>query len=96
MATSTTVLTTSPHTAEAHLNPTTRKLVVEFVGTFFLVFTVGAAVGSHSPLAPLAIGAVLMVMVYVGGHVSGGHYNPAATLAVLVRGRIRLRDAAGY
>ena len=40
------------------------KYAVEAIGTFFLVFTVGAAVGSRSPLAPLAIGAVLMVMIY--------------------------------
>jgi aquaporin Z len=72
------------------------KYVVEAIGTLFLVFTVGAAVGSRSPLAPLAIGAVLMVMVYAGGHLSGGHYNPAVTLAALVRRRITLRDAAGY
>ena len=72
------------------------RYAVEAIGTFFLVFTVGAAVASGSPLAPLAIGAVLMVMVYAGGHLSGGHYNPAVTLAVLVRGRIQLRDAAAY
>ncbi|WP_082951545.1 MIP/aquaporin family protein [Mycobacterium sp. 852002-51057_SCH5723018] len=72
------------------------KYAVEAIGTFFLVFTVGAAVGSRSPLAPLAIGAVLMVMVYAGGHLSGGHYNPAVTLAVLARRRIGLRDAVAY
>ncbi|MDT5211221.1 MAG: aquaporin [Mycobacterium sp.] len=72
------------------------RCAVEAVGTFFLVFTVGGAVASGNPLAPLAIGAVLMVMVYAGGHLSGGHYNPAVTLAVLVRGRIQLRDAAAY
>jgi aquaporin Z len=72
------------------------KYAVEAVGTFFLVFTVGAAVGSGSTLAPLAIGAVLMVMVYAGGHISGGHYNPAVTLAALVRRRIGIRDAAAY
>ena len=72
------------------------RYAVEAIGTFFLVFTVGAAVASGSPSAPLAIGAVLMVMVYAGGHLSGGHYNPAVTLAVLVRGRIKLRDAAAY
>jgi aquaporin Z len=72
------------------------KCAVEAIGTFFLVFTVGAAVGTRSPLAPLAIGAVLMVMVYAGGHLSGGHYNPAVTIAALVRRRIGLRDAAGY
>src|SRR4051812_47655536 len=57
------------------------KYVVEAIGTFFLVFTVGAAVGSGSPLAPVGIGAVLMVMIYAGGDLSGGHYNPAVTLA---------------
>src|ERR1700694_2171929 len=72
------------------------KYAVEAIGTFFLVFTVGAAVGSGSPFAPLGIGAVLMVMIYAGGHLSGGHYNPAGTLAVLVRRRIGLRDAAAY
>jgi aquaporin Z len=70
--------------------------IVEAIGTFFLVFTVGAAVESRSPLAPLAIGATLMVMVYAGGHLSGGHYNPAVTLAVLLRRRIGLRDAVRY
>ena len=63
-----------------------RKLVVEFIGTFFLVFTVGtatAAANPPGPIAPLAIGAVLMVMVFAGGYVSGGHYNPAVSTAVL-------------
>ncbi|MFI7000789.1 aquaporin [Nocardia sp. NPDC050175] len=73
-----------------------RKLIVEGIGTFFLVFTVGAAVHSGSSLAPLAIGAVLMVMVYAGGHISGAHYNPAVTLAALVRGRIKPLAAVGY
>ncbi|MEU9602442.1 aquaporin [Streptomyces sp. NPDC048109] len=73
-----------------------RSYAVEFVGTFFLVLTVGTAVLSEAPLAPLAIGAILMVMVYAGGHVSGAHYNPAVTLAVLVRGRIGPAGAAGY
>ena len=47
-------------------------------------------------LAPLAIGAALMVMVYAGGHVSGAHYNPAVTLAVYLRGRCPLTDIPGY
>lgn len=72
------------------------KYAVEAIGTFVLIFTCGAAVGSGSALAPLAIGGALMVMVYAGGYVSGGHYNPAVTLAVLVRHGIRLRDAVGY
>jgi len=72
------------------------KYAAEAIGTFFLVFTVGAAVGTGSHLAPLAIGAVLMVMVYAGGHISGGHYNPAVTLSVLVRRRIAVGDAFMY
>jgi aquaporin Z len=72
------------------------QYAAEAIGTFFLVFTVGAAVGAGSVFAPLAIGAVLMVMVYAGGHISGGHYNPAVTLSVLVRGRIASRDAFMY
>jgi glycerol uptake facilitator-like aquaporin len=47
---------------------------------------------SRSSLDPLAIGTVLMVMIYAGGHLSGGHYNPAVTLVVLVRRRIGGRD----
>ncbi|MFE7802692.1 MIP/aquaporin family protein [Nocardia sp. NPDC057440] len=69
---------------------------VELIGTFFLVFTVGTVAGSGSPFAPLAIGTALMVMIYAGGHISGGHHNPAVTLAVLVRHRIGLRTAVGY
>jgi aquaporin Z len=73
-----------------------RKYAVELIGTFFLVFTIGASVYSGSPLAPLAIGASLMIMVYAGGHISGAHYNPAVTMAALVRGRIGTRDAVRY
>lgn len=73
-----------------------RRCAVELIGTFFLVFTVGASVLTGNALAPLAIGSVLMVMVYAGGHISGGHYNPAVTLAALIRGRVRLGDAAAY
>ncbi|MDT5147357.1 MAG: aquaporin [Mycobacterium sp.] len=76
--------------------PSKAKYAAEAIGTFFLVFTVGAAVGAGSQFAPLAIGAVLMVMVYAGGHISGGHYNPAVTLAVLVRRRIAVHDAFMY
>jgi len=96
MATTAGVFPASPQTVTAHLNRTTRKLVVEFIGTFFLVFTVGASARTVTSLAPLAIGAALMVMVYAGGHISGGHYNPAVTLAALVRGRINGGDAIGY
>lgn len=73
-----------------------RNYVTEFIGTFFLVFTVGCAVIGNAALAPLAIGAMLMVMVFAGGHVSGGHYNPAVTIAVWLRGRIAAAEVGPY
>jgi aquaporin Z len=73
-----------------------RKLAVEFIGTFFLVFTVGMAVATAGTLAPLAIGSVLMVMVFAGGHISGAHYNPAVSTAVLIRGRMAAQDYVPY
>jgi aquaporin Z len=72
------------------------KYLTEFIGTFFLVLTIGLSVIGGTPMAPLAIGAVLMVMVYMGGHVSGGHYNPAVSLAVLLRGKLHPRDVVPY
>ena len=74
----------------------TRKYVVEFIGTFFLTFAVGVAVLTRSAFTPLAAGGTLMVMIYAGGHISGGHYNPAVTMAALVRRRIGIGDAVGY
>ena len=74
----------------------TLKYVTEFIGTFFLTFAVAVAALTGSVFVPLAAGGTLMVMIYAGGHISGGHYNPAVTLAVLVRRRIGVRDAAGY
>jgi aquaporin Z len=73
-----------------------KKYLVEFIGTFFLVFTVGMSVRSGAPLAPLAIGASLMVMIFAGGHVSGGHFNPAVTLAVFIRGKCPGKDVVPY
>jgi len=74
-----------------------RKLITEFIGTFFLVLTVGMAVTSgKGDFAPVAIGAVLMCMIFAGAHISGAHYNPAVTLAVLLRGRISLKDSVAY
>jgi aquaporin Z len=72
--------------------------VVEFIGTFFLVLTVGMTViePGAGAMAPLAIGSALMVMIYAGGHISGGHYNPAVTLAVWIRGRCPLLDVPFY
>jgi aquaporin Z len=73
-----------------------RKYVVEVIGAFFLTFVVVVSVLSHSVFTPLAAGAALMVMIYAGGHISGGHYNPAVTMGALVRGRIGIGEAVGY
>jgi len=73
-----------------------RKYATEFIGAFFLTFAVGMAALTGSVFVPLAAGATLMVMVYAGGHISGGHYNPAVTIAALVRRRIDIGDAVAY
>jgi aquaporin Z len=75
-----------------------KKYVVEFIGAFFLVLTIGFTViePGAGAMAPLAIGSALMVMVYAGGHISGAHYNPAVTLAVWMRGRCASVDVPGY
>ncbi len=75
------------------------KYLVEFIGTFFLVLTIGMTVlapGDAGPLAPLAIGMVLAVMIFAGGHISGGHFNPAVTLAVFLRGKCPPSDVVPY
>ncbi|PYJ08372.1 MAG: porin [Verrucomicrobia bacterium] len=74
------------------------KYIAEFIGTFFLVLTIGCTVigGAPGVIPPLAIGAALMVMIYAGGHISGAHYNPAVTLAVVIRGKLNPGDAVPY
>lgn len=73
-----------------------KKLLTEFIGTFFLVFTIGGAVASGNPQAPVAIGAVLMVMVFAGGHISGAHYNPAVSLSIWLRGKMSAGEMVQY
>jgi len=74
-----------------------KKLVVEFIGTFFLILTIVLTVnGNAGQMAPIAIGGVLMVMIFAGGHISGGHYNPAVTLGVWIRGKIDAKEVPGY
>ncbi|MEY2564451.1 MAG: aquaporin [Verrucomicrobiota bacterium] len=74
------------------------KYIAEFIGTFFLVLTIGLSVigAGATVIAPLAIGAALMVMIYAGGHISGGHYNPAVTIGVLIRGKVKTGDVVPY
>lgn len=75
-----------------------RKLIVEAIGTFFLVLTIGMVVvePGAGALAPVAIGAALMAMVYAGGHISGAHYNPAVSLAVMLRGKATPMEMVTY
>lgn len=74
-----------------------KKYIVEFIGTFFLVLAIGMSViGGAGQFAPLAIGSMLMVMIYAGGHISGAHYNPAVTLAVFMRGKCSAADVPFY
>src|SRR5881296_458434 len=74
------------------------KYIAELIGTFFLVLTIGCTVigAGTGVIAPLAIGAALMVMVFAGGHISGAHYNPAVTLGVLIRGKVNVTDVVPY
>ncbi|MCX6954938.1 MAG: aquaporin [Verrucomicrobia bacterium] len=75
-----------------------KKYLVEFIGTFFLIFTIGCTViaPGAGALAPLAIGASLMVMIFAGGHVSGAHFNPAVSLAAFIRGKLSGPDLIPY
>ena len=75
-----------------------KKYLVEFIGTFFLVFTVLSVVFYSNPavIGPIAIGFALMVCVYAGGHISGGHYNPAVSLAAAIRGALEWKQLIPY
>jgi aquaporin Z len=73
-----------------------QRYVVEFIGTFFLVLTIGLSVLGGVVPAPLAIAAALTVMIYSGGHLSGAHFNPAVTVAVFLRGKLKAADVIPY
>ena len=75
-----------------------RKYIAEFIGTFFLVLTVGCTVipGAAGVIPAIAIGAALTVMIFAGGHISGGHFNPAVTFAIFIRGRLEPKDVIPY
>ncbi len=71
------------------------KLLTEFAGTFVFLSVIALS-GAAGPLAPLAIGFALMVMVYMGSHISGGHYNPAVTLGLFLRRKIDATTMGAY
>jgi aquaporin Z len=75
--------------------PRPAKLVTELVGTFTFLSVIALS-GPIGPLAPLAIGAALMVMVYMGGHISGAHYNPAVSFGVFLRRKLDRTDLLLY
>ena len=72
------------------------RYVTEFIGAFFLVLTIGLATLQDVVPAPLAIGGALMVMVYMGGHISGAHYNPAISIAVTILGKLERTELLPY
>jgi len=60
----------------------------EFYGTMMLTLVIAVSAGLGKELAPLAIGLMLVCMVFTYGHLSGGHFNPAVSFAVMIRGKI--------
>ena len=66
------------------------KYIIEFLGTFFLVLIIGLSQN------PLAIGLGLAVLVYMGAHISGAHYNPVVSLAMLINDQIELKEFSFY
>jgi aquaporin Z len=73
-----------------------KNYLTEAIGTFFLVLTIGLTVVGGTEFAPLAIGAALTALVYMGRHISGAHYNPAVTLAIFMRGKLEGGSVAPY
>lgn len=67
-----------------------KRLIIEFLGTFFLILTI-AMTGNA-----LAIAAMLMAWLYIGGYISGAHYNPLVTLAVAIEGKLHRNHVLGY
>ena len=66
------------------------KYVIEFIGSFFLVLTIGLSSN------PIAIGFVLAALVYMGGHISGANYNPAVSLGIFMRKKLSAKDLVMY
>lgn len=74
-----------------------KRYLAEFLGSLFLVLTVGLSMSADiGVMAPLVIGAMLVGLTYFSGHLSGAHLNPAITLAVLIRGKTDWKEASWY
>ncbi|SRR5581483_7081572 len=67
-----------------------KRYIMELIGTFFL--TVAISLTGH----PIAIGLMLMTMIYVGGHVSGGHFNPAVSFVMFLEKSLSLHGMLRY
>lgn len=66
------------------------KFLIEFLGTLFFLFTI-ISTGN-----PLAIGASLALAIYLGGKISGGNFNPAVSVMMVVAGKLSKQDLIGY
>lgn len=74
-----------------------KRELVEFIGTFFLMFTICLSVlGGSADIAPFVFGTTLVAFIYAGRHISGAHYNPAVTVALNIRGLVRFDEICGY
>jgi aquaporin Z len=73
-----------------------KKYLAEGIGTLFLTFVFVLTANKDGNLAPLAVGTTLAGMTYATWHISGAHFNPALTLAMLLRGKIGRTDALYY
>lgn len=73
------------------------KYIIEFIGTYFLMLAICMSViGGLGTFAPIAIGMTLIGVIYMGGHISNAHYNPAITLAFFICKKIKNSDVLGY
>jgi aquaporin Z len=69
---------------------TFNKYLVEFLGTLFFLYII-IATGNA-----LAIGAALALVIYLGGKISGGNFNPAVSVMMVVAGKLPKQDLIGY